>query len=132
LEAAGADVTFRGILWHQGEQDARAVDEDEITRMDYRRAFRAMIAKYRSIFGATLPFWIFELGRPATGDTPGFKAIRSIQNEIAAEEREIHIVSRKQRTFPDKGCMRDELHYNQEGFDVMGREGATGVLGILE
>ncbi|MFC3478193.1 sialate O-acetylesterase [Halobacterium litoreum] len=127
FEAAGYDPTFRGVLWHQGERDAMEIDRGSATRRDYRRALEGMIARYRDAFGAGMPVWLFELGRRASGDTSGFRAVREAQREVVREQSRTYLVSDKQASFPERGLQENELHYAQAGYDEMGRVGARNV-----
>lgn len=128
LEAAGNTVEHKGILWHQGERDAQSIDAGDITKSEYKSALESMIATFRSDFGSSsLPFWIFELGRPDSGDTSGFQSVREAQQEVASETSDCEIVSSVQKDFPAQGKMLDNFHYNQTGLNEMGREGARTV-----
>jgi hypothetical protein len=132
FESAGVTVNYHGVLWHQGERDAQALDDGMIERDDHRRALENMVANYRGALGNETRFWIFELGRPASETTTGFQAIRAVQNEFAATQEFTHVVSRVQEDFPERGFMQDELHYNQEGYNRMGDVGGAAVAEVLE
>lgn len=127
LENAGHTVTYRGILWHQGERDAQNIDDGTITKSDYDTAFRNMIAEFRNQLGSGTPFWIFELGHEDSGDTQGYIDIRDIQNTVAGEQANTYLVSDIQKDFPEEGKMADTLHYNQTGYNEMGQTGAMNV-----
>lgn len=127
LENAGHTVTYRGILWHQGERDAQNIDDGTITKSDYDTAFRNMIAEFRAQLGSETPFWIFELGHEDTGDTQGYIDIRDIQNTVASEQPNTYVVSAIQKDFPEEGKMDDNLHYTQTAYNEMGTTGAGNV-----
>jgi|AntRauMinimDraft_4_1070384.scaffolds.fasta_scaffold01783_2 hypothetical protein len=127
VEANGDTATFRGVLWHQGERDAQAIDDGTITKADYKTAFENMIVRFRTEFGDQMPFWIFEVGQPDSGDTAGFQDVRAAQQEVAVAQEYTSLVSDQQKEFPTLGYMSDDLHYNQTGYNLMGEVGAVNV-----
>jgi len=127
------DPTLRGVLWCQGERDAQSIDAGEIGAPDYRGALRRLVRAFRREFDRPeLPVDIFQTGRPASGDTDGFAAVREAQADLAAGDDAVHLVFEEAVTFPERGLMRDELHYTQGGYNEMGRIGAEGVAATIE
>ena len=53
--------------------------------------------------------------------------IQQAQEEIAAENTNIIIVSRLFKTFAQKGLMKDEFHYLQEGYNLAGEDAGKNV-----
>jgi len=128
LERAGITPRFRGLLWHQGETDAHAIDEGRIEPADYRLAFETMIERYRQeVDDRQAPVYIFQLGRRSDGETPGFKNLRRIQQAVAASDPNVWLVFEGAAKFPTEGKMKDTLHYNQQGLDEMGWIGGQNV-----
>jgi hypothetical protein len=132
LDNADIDTNFRGVLWHQGERDAFAIDDSQISPSAFREEFTDMIRRYRSEVGdEQAKFWIFQIGRPRDHDTPGFQHIREIQREITKNDEHIELVFDGCVNFPEEGKMADDVHYNQQGLNEMGHTGAANIVGEL-
>jgi len=133
LQLAGITPRFRGLLWHQGETDAGAIDDGRIEPADYRLAFETMIERYRREIGdRQAPVYVFGLGRRSDGDRRGFREVRRIQRAVAAADPNVWLVFEGAVGFPAEGKMKDTLHYNQDGLDEMGRVGGRTVAEINE
>ncbi|MFB6218972.1 MAG: sialate O-acetylesterase [Halobacteriaceae archaeon] len=130
---ADGDPTLRGVLWGQGERDAQAIDAGEVAVPEYRGALRRLVGGFRREFDrADLPVFVFQTGRPASGDTDGFAAVRDAQARLADSDDAVHLVFDGAVGFPERGLMRDDLHYTQGGYNEMGRVGAEGVVAALQ
>ncbi|MEA1930910.1 MAG: sialate O-acetylesterase [Euryarchaeota archaeon] len=128
LQRAGITPRFGGLLWHQGETDAHAIDEGRIEPADYRLAFETMIERYRLEIGdRQAPMSVFQLGRRRDGETQGFQELRRIQRAVAAADPNVEVVFEGAVAFPAAGKMKDMLHYNQAGLNEMGRVGGRAV-----
>ena len=44
------------------------------------------------------------------------------QERLAAQNEDIVLVSRLFATFADRGLMKDQFHYRQKGYDLVGAE----------
>lgn len=134
LRATGdSDPVFRGVLWSQGEKDAQAIDDGTVGAPDYRSGLRELVRAFRREFDRPdLPVFVFQTGHAASGDTPGFEAVRGGQADLAAGDDAVHLVFDGTATFPDRGLMRDEFHYTQAGYNEMGRVGAERVVAAIE
>ena len=135
LQNAGHTVSYQGILWHQGERDAKTIDDGNMTKTDYKTAFENMIERYRTEFGNDMPMWVFQVGHETTagvGDTVGFQEVRAAQEEVVLAQDNTYLVSDKQKDFPEQGYMSDQLHYNQTGYNIMGEVGALNVAARID
>lgn len=126
--ATDSAYVWKGVLWVQGERDARRIDARESTKVMYQEALTNMIGRYRAHYGATMPFYIFRTGRALSGDSLGWRSVRQAQEEVAEADPYTFIVYRGATTFPERGLMADEVHYNTEALREMGWEGADGVV----
>ena len=124
---SGLTIRRAGLLWVQGERDAQAIDDATITKATYKAAFQAMLVRFRNAYGATFPCYIFQTGRPLSGDTTGFSQVRAAQEEVAAADAYTWIVYTDAVNFPSLSYMADELHYTQSGYNAMGAAGGTYV-----
>jgi hypothetical protein len=131
LTQAGYTPTFKGVLWDQGECDAEGgIDENILTQAQYQSALQQMIAAYRVQFGATMPFYIFRTGTHIGSNDMGYAEVRQAQDNVSATDPYSWVVFRDAVNFPAKGWMQaDGLHYTQQGYDEMGTQGATNVIG---
>jgi len=131
LKLAEITPNFGGMLWHQGETDAGAIDNEIIDPVDFRQAFETIIARYRQeVDDPQAPFYLFQLGRRSDGDTAGFQHVRRIQREVAASDPNAWLVFDDAVSFPESGKMGDRLHYNQDGLNEMGTGGGQRVAEI--
>ena len=120
LMAAHPDHTLRGIIWVQCEADAGAIDRGTVTRSQYERALRGMIARYRAKYGA-IPFYIVRCGALANRVSDGYRQARQAQTRIADNDPLTHIAYGGTLNFPGKGLMYDNVHWSQAGQEIVGR-----------
>lgn len=133
LNSAGIDYQYQGILWHQGESDAQAIDAGNLAPEEYRTAFEDMITRYRSeLEDSKAPFHIFQVGRPLDEDTDGFQKVREIQRDIAENDPHTEMIFDDCVRFAEDEMMNDRLHYNQTALNEMGQVGAENVVGFIE
>jgi len=118
---------YRGMLWHQGERDSNAIDNGKIVVDDYKSAFSWFLDELRNNFPYDGDLFMFQIGQPSEGDTEGFQNVREAQRTITQNNRDVPMVYDKCKTFVERGLMYNNLHYNQEGLNEMGIEGATNV-----
>ena len=130
--AALDGATFRGVLWHQGESDAIAIDDDHHTLDAYEDAFWALLDYFRHAFGDDTPLYLFQIGRRRDEDTAGWQAVRDAQERFAAADETVHLVFSDAVAFGEDGRMQDIYHYTQAGYDEMGRVGGRAVADIVQ
>ena len=122
LALGGYDL--KGIIWSQGESDSRFIQSRSITPQRYKQALQAMIGRYRAHYGPTIPFYIIRTGRSTLGDDYGWRAVRRMQEDVAAADPYTHIAYRGTLNFPAQGLMHNENHYSTEGYRRVGRAAA--------
>lgn len=128
LRALGYSVTFRGVIWGQGEREAVAADGETVTKATYKAGLEDLITRFRDDLGATTPIWILETGRAVSGDAQGWKDVRAAQEEVAAADDNVHMVFTNAVNFVGQSKMNaggDDFHYNQDGLDEMGKVSAS-------
>ena len=108
LISAGYDPVFKGVLWGQGEHDAQSIDSNLEAPSDYQNAFTNMLARYRAVYGAAMPFYIFETGTYALASDTGFADVRSIEEGIAGSDPSTHMVFRNAVDFQAQGLMNSD------------------------
>lgn len=131
LAAAGWDPVWRGVVWHQGEQDAQQYPHVGGLRAAYADALRGLGAW---LCAAVLPGEVFVLRLgDRVGYRDGYAAVRAAQDAVCLEDGFTMAYTECHR-FPARGWMRDPLHYGQVGLNHMGTHAARAVathLGFL-
>ncbi len=114
----GTEVTLPGIVWAQGETDARSIGggtAQQSTAERYRDATEAVFATFRDELGdPDLPIYIQQIG--ATTDPSaalGAAEVRAAQTAIAAADPHVHIAA----TTYDLALI-DRFHYSGEGYTI--------------
>ncbi|HEY6018871.1 MAG TPA: tail fiber domain-containing protein, partial [Candidatus Paceibacterota bacterium] len=143
FQSAGFSPTFRGILWSQGETDGIAIDGGTAgcteSGSDYQSALQTLISNYRSIFGSSLPFYIFRTGtigwggsHPYTYPDYGFAQVRAAQDQVAAADMYTYDVFLNALDFQTRaGYIQSDLtHYTQAGYNEMGEVGAENIVAL--
>lgn len=131
LTAAGWEPVWRGVLWHQGEQDAQQYPDPAGLQAAYTAALQALGAW----FSATVQpgeVHVLRLGDRA-GYQAGYAAVRAAQDAVGLGDGFTMAYTECDR-FPARGWMRDPLHYAQVGLNHMGTHAARAVathLGLL-
>ena len=118
LVAANRPIPY--ALWSQGERDAQEIDSGTgYTIAEAKAAMLDVIDWWFSLYPDSY-FFISQTGRPSSGDTAGFQAIRNMQQEVSDERTRVIMAFKGAVDFPDQGKMYDELNYNFMGNDDMG------------
>lgn len=131
--AAGLNPRFAGVIWCQGEQDGRKINEAVITKAIYKAAFVKMLRRFRAIYGANMPFYVSRIAFRNSESDAGYISVQEAQEEVAAADSGRTIIAfRDAGSFRDRGLLIDPVHYTQPGYEQMGisiaRTVATGVL----
>ncbi len=105
--------TVKGILWHQGENNAKADDLSS-----YGKKLQELIGKFRYTTGNdTLPFLAAELGVFRAPEYQYLKdSINNIIHRVARADKNVHVVSSDQLT-----CKSDSIHFNARSQRSLGR-----------
>ena len=133
LTAAGYVPKVCGVLWDQGETDATQINNAVITSAQYLAALQAMIARYRSTYGAAMPFYIFQTGWTSSNPVAGYQAVMADQELVAATDPYTFVVFYNAFDFVARGMMTGSPleHYSQAGYNEMGCEGAQNVIAAI-
>lgn len=131
LEADGWAPVWRGVLWHQGEQDAQQHPDVGGLRAAYTEALRALGAWFVAAVGPG-EVLVLRLG-DRVGYRDGYAAVRAAQDAVCLDDG-FTMAYTECEQFPARGWMRDPLHYTQVGLNHMGTHAARAVaahLGLL-
>ena len=126
LTAAGYTPRRAGVVWHQGERDAIKIVDQTITSAQYSTALTTMIAAFRTAHGATLPFYIATTPR-RTPKYLGEDLVIQPQHDVADADDYTKVVWSRGGSFEGLGLI-DTGHYTQEGYNIMGRMIAQGIV----
>lgn len=110
-----------GIVWLQGERDANAINDGQLSAAAYQLALTNLIARFRSRLGSEVRFYIVQTGHYTGHSTRGFDQVRAAQAEVARRLPNVHVVYRETDQFAARGWMRDAIHYNQTGLNHIGQ-----------
>lgn len=110
MTGAGYTYEITGMLWTQGERDAR------VSPNTYEADLNEFIADVRTRYGADLPFFISRLSDQQT-DLPatGLAKVRTAQENVAATDPYAYLINTDGFSFNT-----DELHYDALGQQQLG------------
>jgi len=119
--------TLSGILWMQGERDANAVLAGQLTALEYQEALKDLILRFRGRWGKKLPFYIVQTGYQLDKPRTGNDSIRMVQQRMASLLKNVYVVYAETGEFADRKWFKDNVHYNQEALNDVGKKAAESV-----
>ena len=109
-------IRYKGMVWCQG-----CTDGDLHTPLhSYKVHTAKFIQSYCQECGIEKCFLI-QIGNHRDNKTL-YVPIQQAQAELAEENEKIILVSDQLKTFADRGLMKDEYHYLQKGYNLIGEE----------
>lgn len=118
---------LKGIIWLQGERDANAINSGNLTAAEYQAALIDLIQRFRVSLGNKVPFFIVQTGNYTGHPVAGFEEVRKAQQAVTRKLPGVMIVYRDTPLFPARKWMMDDIHYNQDGLNDIGREMAQKI-----
>lgn len=109
-------IKFKGMAWCQGCTDG----DLHTPPKEYKENTAKFIHAYCKECGIEKCFLI-QIGNHRD-NRELYVPIQQAQLELARENEEIVLVSSQLKTFADRGLMKDEFHYCQEGYNLIGEE----------
>jgi acetyl esterase/lipase len=128
IKSCGSPVS--GIIWMQGERDANAILDKQLTPSDYKQALKSVIIRFRKKYGKEIPFYIVMTGLQKNRPHDGCIAVRTVQSEVCREMNKVFIVYDTKPLSENEGWYKDIVHYNQKALNVIGKEVAEKVIGF--
>ena len=117
MKTQGSQIRHQYVLWCQGETDG----DLGTTRDEYReRFFRMLDAMHREGIELLMMITIGKCNLP--GAENRYDAMIGWQKEIAAERRDVCLVSSAFERMRDQGLMKDAFHYYQQGYNLCGKD----------
>lgn len=123
------DNRISGILWMQGERDANALLSGQLSAKEYQEALKGLILRFRSRLGRDLPFYIVQTGYQTDKPKTGSDSVRMVQQRMTKLLKRVYLVYDETGDFPERNWLKDNVHYNQEALNEVGRKAAERVFG---
>lgn len=134
LESGGFAYRFGGVLWSQGERDARCLPSasNKITEQDYKNEFANLKSYFSETFGDKFVWIISQTGGDDAGiDAQGLTDMRRLQREIVRSTPGVYfgwngaynLIARglmRSHDFPNDPDNVNRSHYSQQGYNEMG------------
>jgi len=121
----GMEPRLKGILWHQGESDALAVNAGSLKVEEYESALRSMIDRFRAEVGSNTPFYLFSIGQLSNQSDFGPAQVREVQKRVATSLNNLLVFEPGDAS----GCsLWDGIHYTQRCYNLMGAKSAEVVV----
>lgn len=116
LRAHGVEIIKNTVVWCQGCTDGDLHTDPQ----QYRTDTETFLHTYMSGCGMDTCFLI-QIGNHR--DDPAlYVPIQQAQLELVQEDQDIVLVSQVLKTFAQKGLMKDEFHYLQAGYNLVGED----------
>ena len=122
-----SNAKLSGILWMQGERDANAILNGELSAAEYRRALIGLIRRFRKSFTNNLPFYIVQTGYQQDKAPKGCRAVRLVQASVARRMKNVYLAYAETDKFGERKWFKDNVHYNQEALNDIGWKTASFV-----
>lgn len=104
------------MLWCQGESDG----DISKTGTQYRREFECMLDVMLN--EGIEKCFLIRIGRYNGSGSQDYGEIMAIQDAIAETNDHVVMVSRSFAEMKERGLMKDDFHYFQEAYNIIGRE----------
>lgn len=129
LGEEGTDWTLGGLLWIQGEAEASGIANEVsgVSVATYLSGTQDVFAFFRSLTGnSNLPIYISQIGAYKYEITSpklhtAYEAIRKAQKTLVNENKKVFMAFDGAETFLRAGYMYDNIHYNQKGYNIIGK-----------
>ncbi|MFT4153571.1 sialate O-acetylesterase [Parafilimonas sp.] len=121
-------IPLKGIIWSQGERDANAINTGQLTAAVYKSTLENLILRFRKKLGHDTPFYIIQTGYYKDHDKKGFDEVRTCQRDVAAQVKNVMLVYDETGSFIQKGLMKDQIHYNQQALNMIGKTVAERIV----
>lgn len=119
LAANHFHVRHRFMVWCQGESDGDISKPGELYQREFEHMLGAMLQA-----GIERCFLI-KIGHYNGTGEQDYSEIRMAQDIIARTNENVVMVSRSFAEMKERGLMKDEFHYFQEAYNIVGQEAGT-------
>ncbi len=125
---AKVGVPIQGIIWLQGERDANAIFDQQLTAEAYEAALEGLIERFRNGLGTVVPFYLVLTGNQQGREPIGNTAVRQAQRNVARRLTQVFVVYEQAEHFAEKHWMKDFVHYNQQALNDIGKTVAERIV----
>lgn len=129
LNAAGIQYTTEGLLWAQGEAEAELINKNVLSNADlYIKGTKEVWAWFREMTQIPkLPIFISRTGYHKLSSKAGYEKIHSAQETLPSVKGRVTMAFELAPLFLQINYLSDNVHYNQKGYNLMGRSFARSV-----
>ena len=114
LASNGYIIDHKYMVWCQGESDG----DTGVSAETYKSNFRTILNAMKQV-GIELCFLV-RIGKYNGQGQTDYSAIIGAQSELCKDNADIIMASTALASFKDKGLMKDEFHYYQDGYNLIG------------
>lgn len=116
LKANHYSIRHRFMLWCQGESDGDIAKPGRQYREEFECMLNAMMkAGIEACF-------LIRIGHYNGSGSQDYSEIMAVQDRIAETNQHVVMVSRSFSEMKKRGLMKDDFHYFQEAYNIVGRE----------
>lgn len=121
LTTGGWEPVFRGVLWCQGETEAQSYPDQEQLETVYKTELLALHDRFKNALSSEAIMLVFQSGKRVSGDyDEGFVHVREAQSQACKSRIDMVMAYTGCVAFVEQGYMKDDVHYNQTGLNLMG------------
>lgn len=124
-------MNIDGLIWIQGESDANFINNGTVNSVQYRNSLHNLIKTYRRQLRCDLPFFIVETGNNSLYPVAGYDSVRQVQRDVVDSIPGVYMCYDSTVFFPSLGLMNDHVHYNQPGYNRLGKGIASYISQLL-
>lgn len=118
-------IRHQFMLWCQGESDGDISKSGE----QYRREFECML---NAMLKAGIEkCFLIRIGHYNGSGTQDYSEIMAVQDTIAQTNKNVVMVSRLFAKMQERGLMKDDFHYFQEAYNIVGQEAGENAAGYI-
>jgi hypothetical protein len=123
-----AKTPLSGIIWMQGERDANAILNGQLTPAEYQQLLEGLINRFREKFGKKLPFYIVLIAYQQDKPKTGCDAVRNVQQKVADKMKGVYIAYGETGEFAQRKWFKDIVHYTQVALNDIGKKTAEFIV----
>lgn len=119
------------ITWIQGERDGKSLSNNEINVQKYEASLKNLFHRFKLDFGNETSIYFVPTGFNLDFPKKPFRKIRNAQKRVAHKIKFVTLIFNDTNEFSKKGMMSDNVHYSQEGYNLLGKEIAFKINKII-
>ncbi|MCI8929303.1 MAG: sialate O-acetylesterase [Lachnospiraceae bacterium] len=116
LDANHYSIRHQFMLWCQGESDGDIAKPGALYRKEFERMLDTML------MAGIEKCFLVRIGHYNGSGRQDYSEIMGVQDTIAQTNENVVMVSRAFAEMKERGLMKDDFHYFQEAYNIVGRE----------